>query len=551
MDPHTGAYSLADIKAKKAIPPSSAGVYLFRDQLEQILYVGKANNLRVRINSYLQSEATIRLWIGVMLEAAKRVETIIVDSELEALLLEQTLIKKHRPKFNTLLVDDKSFPYIKLVKDGQYPRLQITRKLDDSKASYFGPYLSGYDAGLTLALIRKVYGIHQSHKPIQGNWPRPCLNCQLENGQCPFSGEARKDRYDAALARAVEFLRGKRKSTLVDLKHKMKEASDSQSYELAKYLRDYLRAASTTTAPQGVISPLGESYIAIGVSSPSELNDTVCVVTVRIERGAFAAQRKHFFHSNGQPLNEVVRTFVVGYLSALERPSRLVLLPIKLEGMSSLGQILCEAWQRRTVVSYPLRGKKRYSVTLANKNAEAALSERPSPSANHIEGLEQLASLICLGSPPTRIEVVDISNLGRSGAVGAVVCMIDGKFRKSEYRRYRIKTVKGQNDFAMIQEVMIRRFHDTSRPTPDLFVVDGGPEQLKAAKRGVEATNSSSGMLISIAKKPDRVYVIGQKTSIATSDYPLALQFLARARDEAHRFAVSYQRHTRRLTDKS
>lgn len=545
MLPNTGAYNLTDLKTKRITPPFSAGVYIFRDTAEQVLYIGKANNLRARINSYLHDEGAARPWIKVMLKSATSVETIVVKSSLEALLLEQTLIKKHRPKYNTLLVDDKSYPYIKLVKDGQYPRLQITRKLDDPETSYFGPYLSGYDAGLTLALIRKVYGIHQSAKPIIGNWPRPCLNCQLENGRCPFSGEARGDLYDIALTKAVEFLRGKRRTILVDLKRKMKEASVNQNFELAKYLRDYLRAALATTASQGVISPLGESYLAIGAS---ESNGTVCVITTRIEQGALVAQRKHFFRSNSQPLEEVVRSFVAGYLPALELPSRLVLLPVKLEEMSSLGEVLSEAWQRRVSISFPQRGVKKRSVELSNKNADAALSLRRTPTNDHTIELQQLSNLVGLDSSAKRIEVVDISNLGKSGAVGAVICNIDGEFRTSEYRRYRIKTVDGQNDFGMIQEVAMRRFQDTSRPAPDLFVVDGGLEQLKAAKRGIESANISPSALISIAKSPDRVYVIGKNQPLATGKHPEAVRLLARARDEAHRFAVGYQRKTRKIT---
>ncbi len=520
--------------------PKKPGVYLFKDENGTILYAGKAINLRSRVSSYFLGKNNDRPWITVMLGTVNNVETIVVDTEVEALMLEATLIKQHMPRFNIKLTDDKAYPYIKVVIQEPIPRFYVTRRQSDDKALYFGPYLSARSATYALEFLRRIYGIHISPRPLRANRDRACLSCQLGSFACPLSGEVDEETYRCRTTSAVDFLQGKRRSILKDLHTAMERAAKDEKYELAAKVRDRIQAIEHVLTRQNIISTTMDDYDAIGVY---KTNHTAVVSSLRIQEGRITGQKAFRFDLRGDETNaEIIRNFIISlYLHYSDIPG-LIIVGEPIDDAQAVEQLIRESSGRAVELRATERGEKKSMLLLAEKNARAKLETFLLKSDQSLAALINLQELLKLETLPHRIEAVDISNLGTSEPVSATVCFIDGKPDKNEYRRYKIKTVTGQNDFAMIREVVQRRFSDTSRPAPDLFIVDGGPEQLKFALQGLVDAPTQPGRIISLAKKPDRIFFPGRKMPIPAARGQKGLLLLSRIRDEVHRFAIGFQR---------
>ncbi len=520
--------------------PSRPGVYLFKNKEGTIFYVGKAINLKKRVSSYFARDQKDRPWIAVMMGFVADVETIVVTNEIEALMLEATLIKQHMPRFNIKLTDDKAYPYIRLSKNEPIARFSIARKREGNKATYFGPFLSGRAALHTLEFLRKLYGIHISPKLLRGNRDRACLNCQLGGFTCPLNGEVDEQTYNNRIKQAVDFLQGKRNSLVDDLEEKMIEASNHEQFELAAKFRDRLKSVMQVLNRQQVITNSDEDYDVIGTSIAST---TACVAVLRIQGGRVVGSRTFFFHIVGDEKTvDVIRNFLISIYYNFSNIPKLVVLPEQISDEQTISDFLTNLAGRKVEMRVAERGDKYQLVNLAERNAQSKLETRLMKSDHAFTGVIALQELLKLPELPCRIEAVDISNLGTSEPVGATVCFINGQPDKKEYRRYKIKTVEGQNDFAMIREVVERRFGDTSRPIPDLFMVDGGPEQLKFALAGLKNSPMQPKAIIALAKKPDRIFLPERKSPLPVSRGNKGLLLLSRARDEVHRFVIGFQR---------
>lgn len=532
--------------------PSQPGIYIYRGEQNEVLYVGKAKNLKKRVASYFVKQHADRPWTEIMIGLIKNVETIVVNSEVEALILEASLIKQYQPRFNIKMTDDKSYPYIKLTVNEEFPRFQIVRKRLKDKARYFGPYLSAWTARLSCELLRRTYGVHLGQVPIRSRQDRPCLNCQLEDNLCPLCGEISAEKYRENVDRVIAVLLGKRKELVRDVESKMAEASAKENFELAAKLRDQLNSLKLISRPQSVFANSGDDFDVVAVAQAASLS---CLVLTNYREGKITQQHLFWFETSyGQSPVELTRQFLLGdYINLASEVSPLVILADEIEDQEQIEQFLSGIRGTTVEIRSAKRGEKLAILELVQKNAQSELERHMLKTHPDVSNLIALKELLNLESLPIRIEAVDISNLGASEAVGATVCFINGQADKNEYRRYKIKTVEGQNDFAMIEEITKRRFSDSSRPIPDLFVVDGGKEQLKVALKALAKTYQQPKVIISLAKKPDRVFLPGRKMPLSTPRGDKGLLLLARIRDEAHRFGLNYQRsrQRRRLLPKS
>jgi len=520
--------------------PGKPGVYFFKDAQGQILYVGKAINLKKRVSSYFLGKNNDRPWIKVMLGFIADVETIVVDTEVEALMLESTLIKQHLPRFNIKLTDDKAYPYIKVSLHEPIPRFSVTRRQTADKSMYFGPYLSGRAAVYSLEFLRRLYGIHINAKPLRANRDRPCLQCQLGGFACPLAGEVDEEAYRERVQHAIEFLQGKRKRLINDLEEKMFEAAQQEQFELAAKLRDRLRAVEHVLNRQQVVSINQDDYDVIGGCAATS---TAAIAVLRVREGRVTSHKTFFFHLVGdETLSDITRMFLISIYQNFSDIPSLVALPEGIGDQQTIADFLGTIAGHKVELRAAERGEKRQLVELAIKNAQSKLETRMLKNDNTFAGVIALQELLKLPELPCRIEAVDISNLGSSEPVGATVCFMNGQPDKNEYRRYKIKTVEGQNDFAMIREVVLRRFSDTAREVPDLFVVDGGVEQLKFALQGLALAPMKPKTIIALAKKPDRIFLPERKLPIAAPRGNKGLLLLARIRDEVHRFGITFQR---------
>lgn len=545
--------------------PTHPGVYLFKDESGAVLYVGKAKNLRNRVGSYFgghdptspRLQGASRPWVSVMIGLIDDIETIVVNNEIEALILEARLIGEYLPKFNIKLTDDKHYPFIKLTVNEPFPRFQIVRQRTRDGAKYFGPYLSAWSARLTCEFLRRLYGVHISNRALPSGNARPCLNCQLEDNKCPLAGEISSVAYAVQVTKSEEFLLGKRNSLSKDLSERMDQASASKNYELAAKLRDQLKAVKQVTTEQHIVGQAQEDFDVVAVAK-TNTHSVVSLLTVR--QGIMNGHRQFVFDSPiDQPESEAIRQFFLTlYANFSEYPS-LIVLETAIDDQKLIEKWLGTISGHSIELRVAKRGDKVDFVALAKKNAQATLESRMMNQESRMVGVVAIKELLNLPELPLRIEAVDISNLGASEPVGATVCFINGVSAKSEYRRYKIKTVEGQDDFAMIGEVTARRFADTSRALPDLFVVDGGPEQLAAALKAAEQLATSnrqtskepeaSGQMlrfIALAKKPDRIFLPGKKKPIPAPRGHKGVLLLARIRDEVHRFGIGYHRKRQR-----
>jgi len=524
------------MEAPKNLPQKPG---MFKDVEDTVLYIGKAINLKSRVSSYFSDKHLDRPWIAVMMGLAEKVETIIVNNELEALLLESSLVKEFRPKFNIKLVDDKSYPFIQLNLNENIPRFSITRKrVNTSRVHYFGPYLSARFAQTTLELLRNLYGIHISPKALKAS-QKPCFYCQLSGNNCVLANEISSEKYLEQINRAVDFLKGKRTNVIDDLQEKMSSAANNMQFEVAAKLRDRLAAVEHVRRKQQIVGSV-DDYDAIGYYTAA--NSAVIVVHA-VREGRIVGQRDYRFNSNTEVnVNELISQFISSYYRTSSSIPNKLFLPIDLPNKELFENLLRNETGNSVNISFAQKGEKRQAVNLANHNAQAKLELELIKRNDAIAELIQLQELLKLPTLPQRIEAIDISNMGSSVAVGACVCFIDGQPDKNNYRRYQIKTVEGQNDFAMIKEVVARRLHDTQRPSPDVLLIDGGKQQLAFA---VSASNNSPvkpGLIIGLAKKPDRVFVPKKSMPLTTPRGHKGLRLLSRIRDEVHRFGINYQR---------
>jgi excinuclease ABC subunit C len=533
------------ITRKLAALPDRPGVYLWRNTAGEVLYVGKAKSLRSRVPAYFAPDHQDTPERAALAAQIADLETIIVPNEAQALLLENNLIKEHQPRFNIRLRDDKSYPRIAVTLAEPFPRVLVVRRIQLEGARYFGPYTDVGTLRQTLGIIRRLFTVRSCHYDLPGDAPpRPCLDYHIERCRAPCVGYQSQADYRRMIDDVLLFLEGKTVEVRTRLRERMQQASTELDFERAAQLRDALQWLEQVERPQSVERVGGGDADAIGVARDG---DDACGVILRIRDGRLIAREHRFLErAGGEPEAVVLAAFLVRFYLPLEARAGRVLLPFvpeDLDGLRSLAPTV--EW------TTPQRGTNAKLVELAEQNArhllESLLLESFDVEERAADPVYALGRDLGLASVPRSFACIDIStNQGRD-TVGSLVWFEAGRPKKAEYRRYRIKGPQ-QDDFAAVHEVVgrfLRRRLEEEKALPDLVVVDGGRGQLSAAVAAAVEAGLSDLPLASLAKREEDVYLPGREEPLRLSRRSPSLKLLQRARDEAHRFAVSYSRNRR------
>ncbi|WP_433543126.1 excinuclease ABC subunit UvrC [Neomoorella humiferrea] len=541
-----------DLEEKLARLPDHPGVYIMRDAQGEIIYVGKAASLKKRVRSYFRGQHPPRT--QVMVEKIADIEYILTDNEVEALILECNLIKEHRPRYNVSLKDDKSYPYIKITLQEQFPRLQITRSLVRDGSLYFGPYTNVGALRETLKILRSLFPVRTCREtPLQFR-SRPCLNAHINRCLAPCSGRVNQEVYRQAVDNIILFLEGKHTALIKELKEQMTAAAERLEFEKAARLRDQLRAVEEVCARQKITAAGGdEDADAVAFAREGE----AALGLIFFSRNGKVIGRDHFFLTGTEGLSrgEVMAALLKEYYSrGVEIPPQ-ILLHDEPEDAETIASWLGRLRGGRVELKVPKRGSKLKLLQLVHENAVSLLQEHLLARQRQEEGgkaaLMELQQALGLPRLPRRMEAYDISNFQGSSAVGAMAVFVDGRPLTSAYRRFQIKTVKAPNDFASLQEVLTRRFRRAAEgdarfaELPDFVLIDGGLGQLHAAREVMAAQGVGDIPTFALAKGEELLFSEGSPEPIRLPRDGRALKLLQHLRDEVHRFAITYHRQKR------
>jgi len=535
--------------------PATPGVYLFKDKAGKVIYVGKAANLRSRTRSYFAPTDTLIPKVARMMLKAVDLDFIVTDSEQEAIFLECNLIKKYHPRYNVSLKDDKSFPYLKVSLSEDYPRIYITRRLEQDGSRYFGPYANAKSVRKTMDLIKKLFPYRSCRKKITGNDKRPCLEYHINRCVGPCIGEVSSIEYREVVKQVLLFLEGKQDKIVNQLKLKMGQSSKNLEFERAATIRDQLQGIEGVMERQKVISAKAVDEDAIAFVRDG---DEACVQVFFIRSGKLIGN-EHFIlgGTRDEDSGQIMASFIKQYYNSASYVPPQIQLQYGV-GDSALSEWLEAKRGAKVKILVPQRGEKKKLVDLVAQNAAQLLEQRKirklSDAGKTAEALLELQQTLDLPNVPKRIECYDISNIQGSNAVGSMVVFYKGKPKKSDYRRFSIKMVPGVDDYAMMQEVLRRRFARASRlpdegnswaVMPDLLLIDGGKGHLGVALQVLKESGVDSISSASIAKENEEVFLPSRDNPIILPNSSQALYLLQRIRDEAHRFAITYHRKAR------
>jgi excinuclease ABC subunit C len=552
------ASQVSKLEDKLKALPAKPGVYLFRDSRGDVLYIGKAKSLRPRVRSYFQKGAA-RTTIAQLPERVADLEVIVTDTEVEALHLEQNLVKRHRPPFNVRLRDDKSFPYIAVTVEDEYPRVMFTRERHRRGVVYFGPYANAKKVRETLDVLNRVF----PYRPCEGPQPGrhsgiPCLDYHIERCLAPCVGYVSKEDYRRVIDRVIEFLSGETRPILRELEEKMRLAAEEERFEEAARYRNRLFSVRHLAERQAADKRAVGTIDVIGIAAEGG-RAAVQVFPLRdgklIDRYSF-----HLENVDGQDGPTMLEAFVLEYYGSAPSVPPQIVVPRDVGDTAPLAEFLTARRGSRVEVRVAERGEKRRLQELATQNARVALASEAVAAEQtrqrRVEALEELREALNLESLPLRIECYDISNIQEDSAVGSMVVFQDAVAKKAHYRKFGIKGGYGQDDYAALAEVVSRRFarmrdvaddeYDESfSATPNLVVVDGGKGQLSAVLAAMQAFDLPRVAVISLAKREEEVFVPDRPDSIVLDRHSPGLQLLQRIRDEAHRFALGFHRQRR------
>ncbi len=538
-------YAVKESEFKKDLP-SDPGVYLFRDSAEKVIYVGKAKNLKSRVSSYFNSPAEMTPKTVIMVSKARYLEFILTGTENEAFILESTLIKKHMPRYNIILRDDKQYPYLKIRTDEPYPRLEFVRKMRNDNAHYFGPFSSSGSVRNTMKFISRIFRLRKCSKSFMTGRTRPCLNYQL--GRClgPCTFDVPVEQYRSIVDNVRLFLEGRSRELIKQLERDMKKFADGEKYEDAARVRDQIKAVLKTIENQNVVSTRREDQDIIGVAQKNGISQVVIFFS---RKGVITGSRDFRFENRDVSPSEIIEAFLKQYYHHDRYVPKNILISHNISEPEAISYWLSSLSGKKISIHHPVRGKKVGVVSLAVKNAENILNRVENMASGEL--LEMTKSVLKLDKIPRRMEAMDISNLQGNQAVGTIVAYIDCKPYKEGYRNYRIKEVDGIDDYEMMSEMLNRRL--SSDDLPDLFIIDGGKGHLLAVSRVVEGfPGIEPPALVAIAKerelgaKGDKLYLPGRKNPIRLNgDHPVLLLIMG-IRDEVHRRAVTYHRKLRK-----
>jgi excinuclease ABC subunit C len=548
------------LEAQLKALPAKPGVYVFRGEDGRVLYIGKAKSLRPRVRSYFQATPDTRAQIAKLPGRVADIEVIVTSTEAEALHVEQNLVKRHRPPFNIRLRDDKSFPYIAVTIEDEYPRVMFTRERHRRGVLYFGPYANAKKVRETLDVLNRVFQFRPCEGPKPGRHSGiPCLDYHIERCKAPCVGYVSKDDYGELIDRVIEFLSGETRPVLLELERQMQEAAGEERFEDAARYRNRLYAIRHLAERQAADRRSVGSVDVIGIAVEG---DRAAVQVFPLRDGKLVD--RHGFHLEnveGQDAAAVLEAFVLEYYgSAPSIPPQLVV-PPDAGDTEAVEQFLSQRRGSRVEVRAPERGEKKRLQELAAQNARVALEsdaiQAEQKRLRRVEALEELRETLNLESLPLRIECYDISNIQAESPVGSMVVFQDAVPKKAHYRKFGVRRLQaGPDDFAAIEEVVSRRFarlgdgasadYDESfAGVPNLVVIDGGKGQLSAALSAMQAYDLPRVAVVSLAKRAEEVFVPGRSDPIVLPRESPGLQLLQRIRDEAHRFALGFHRQRR------
>ena len=538
--------------------PTATGVYLMKDAGGEILYVGKAKNLRSRLRSYMQADRDTRPQIRFLMERAASIETIVTDTEKEALILENTLIKKHRPRYNIHLRDDKTFVSVRIDLREDFPMLEIVRQVRQDGARYFGPFASSSALRQTLKEIYRIFPLRHYPPAKCRQRGRPCLFHQIGQCSAPCHGLISVEDYRKLVDGVMALLEGRQGEVIEMLRQRMASAAKRQKYEEAALLRDQVRAIETTVEQQKAVRYGTVDQDVVGVCRQG---GEVEVVMLFYRQGKLSARRNY---NLAWQLDEdqLLADFLARFYDRDVPVADEILLPFAIEGMASFAEWLAEKHGRKTVVRVPMRGERRRLVEMANRNAEEALRERGSRDEARRKVLAEIQQKLCLQRLPRRMECFDISTIQGQATVASLAVVVDGEPASAEYRHYRVKTVAGSDDYAALREVLGRRLRrglDESS-LPDFILIDGGRGQLGVLTAVLDDLNLVGAIDVAgiaksrvkanvrgraVERSEERFFIPGRKNPVLLKRGSAALFLLERLRDEAHRFAITHHRKVR------
>ena len=547
-----------DLDAKLAGLPTRPGVYLLRDARGKVIYVGKAKSLRGRVRSYFRG-GDERAQVRFLVTRVTSFETLVTGNEKEALILENNLIKQYKPRYNIRLKDDKSYVSVKIEETFDWPRLVVTRKLVRDGSRYLGPFSSAWSVRETLATLRKIFPLRSCSDAVFRNRSRPCIEYQIKRCPAPCVLPVDPDEYARNLAQTVELLEGKNQPIMRALQARMHEAAEALRFEEAAKLRDQVRAIETTIERQQAVAHWGSDQDAFGLYREGGF---VEVQVLLVRAGKLSGNQNYSFEDFEFPDDEVLSAVLTQFYDG-ERPvPDSILVPVPLEDAAVRAEYLSERKGRQVEILCPQRGAKLRLVQMAAENAAHSYAERRDVGKRRERMLEELQAKLRLRNAPKRIECFDISNIQGNLSVGSMVTFDEGEPCTARYRRFRIRTVEGADDFASMYEVLGRRYRRAREENdfPDLLVVDGGKGQLNVAVQVLHELAIDGVDVISLAKthverdaraatvrrSEERVFLPGRKNPVVLRRNSTALFLLQRVRDEAHRFAITYHRELRR-----
>ncbi|MFQ5483933.1 MAG: excinuclease ABC subunit UvrC [Desulfobacterales bacterium] len=543
------------IPTKLQQAPSNPGVYLFKDKTGQFIYVGKARNLKKRLASYFVNSENLDIKSRTLVKKLSSFETIITGTEQEALILESNLIKKYKPKYNIDFKDDKRYPSLRLDVKSQYPTLTIVRKIKSDEAVYFGPFASAQSVRETLRIIHKTFKLRSCKASKFRNRSRPCLNFQMEICLAPCCNDVDIATYHEVVKEVTLFLKGRTPFLIQKIKKEMLSAAKKQHFETAATLRDKIYALERTLEKQVSVTTDFKDRDILTIAR----NDQLSIITLLFVRGGFLLGNRHFSLKETLSTEEdLIGSFIKQYYGNTHFIPQEILIPLHLDDAPLIEDWLGNIKRKKVRIILPKRGEKTRLLKMGVQNAENELQNLIASQNADIDLTTRLQRLLKMNRPPKRIECFDNSNISGTAPVAGMIVFEMGKSKKSDYRRYKIKTVSKQNDYAYMAEVLGRRYgkSDSTLPSPDLLLIDGGKGQLNISKAILKQLNLKNDFeVIAIAKKDeskgeteDKIYKFGRVNPVNFGKEKDILFFLQRIRNEAHRFAISFHRKQRGRT---
>ena len=533
------------IKNALAVLPDKPGVYLMHDAEGKVIYVGKAVVLKNRVRSYFRNLASHTPKVKAMVAKIAEIETIITSSEVEALILECNLIKKYRPRYNISLKDDKTYPYLKVTMQEDFPRLHMTRRLSRDGAKYYGPYADAGAMYETMKLLKTMFPLRTCRKM---NPDRPCLNYHIKRCLAPCAGYVSKEEYGKMIKSVCMVLDGRTTELERDLKQRMQEAAEEYAFEEAARLRDQLQAVERLNESQKAVTNNGGDMDVIGFAQDMTGN---CLQIFFVRKGKLIGRDNFFLQDGGEEPQEVLTAFLKQYYNEATFIPREIVLPQlpEVEEQQVIELWLRQKAERKVELIQPQRGVKRELLQLANDNALKLLQERLRKGSlslkNDEQAAEELQQALGLEHSLERMDCFDISHTQGSETVASMVVFRKGSISKKDYRKYKIVSAEGKpDDFKSMQEVVYRRYKDYE-DLPNLVVIDGGKGQLSSALEVIRGLGLADLPVVGLAKREEEIFIPHQSTSILLDRDSAALHLIQRIRDEAHRFAITFHRKLR------